>query len=265
MGVNDRCWTVQIEDDELSLVKTFRTDFTDGAVDSYQKLVKFSPDGSIFATSGTDGFIRVWNGSKKTEITVGSEVADMAFLDEHLLVYVVEGKMVCYDISKGSPIYDRSSSDGWQYRCVQVSDNRIYTIENSKDRRYSRVSVFDGGELVSSRPVSVRKAITTFNASSGLGSFGCADGSIGVIRLSDLSTCFFKHAVHSFAVTSIQITDVQNGYLLLSGSADGSVKMIKSTPSSSRMLIILAILVLLIALLLSQDQYRDLVSKYLQL
>lgn len=43
---------------ELKTVRSIRTDFSEG--DSYQKVVRFSSDGSRLVTGGCDGVVRVW-------------------------------------------------------------------------------------------------------------------------------------------------------------------------------------------------------------
>ena len=48
---------------EVEKLKSVQTDFCDKG--SFQKVVRFSPDGSILATGGADGYLRVWRVNKK--------------------------------------------------------------------------------------------------------------------------------------------------------------------------------------------------------
>ena len=43
---------------DVEKIKSVRTDFCDDG--SFQKVVRFSPDGSVVATGGADGHLRVW-------------------------------------------------------------------------------------------------------------------------------------------------------------------------------------------------------------
>lgn len=55
--MNDRCWIIERnEADHLSLAKSMRSDFA--PIDSYQKLVRFSPDGHELLTSGNEDKVR---------------------------------------------------------------------------------------------------------------------------------------------------------------------------------------------------------------
>lgn len=266
MGVNDRCWMIDLEEEGvegvemmdnlvLSLCKSFQTDH--GTEDAYQKLVRHSATGSSFLTLGTDGVVRVWN-REKMLFELGEQVIDAEFnSDTSVVYYFTAVQAFVYDVKKRKDVGKMVAPADFVYRTLYFHRSAVYIIVNSKDRSQSRLLVLDAdGNQRKDIKLPVRKAVTAFSMDERGKAivYGCADGSIGALSRTTLTSLYFKENAHSFAVTSIQVTQRNDQFIIMSGSADGNVRLtlIGGSSSSSWLtyfLIFLAIIVLSLAYL----------------
>ena len=258
MGVEDRCWQVEFRDPEdedeieddprLSLLKTFLTDFA--PEDSYQKVVKHSEDGALFATLGSEGVARVWEDAGKKVFEVeAKDATDLAFSDAALmyLAIVTPTRMIIYDADTGEFVRAHQiTTEGYQFRCVSYAAGfGFVAVENSSDRKSSQITIFKEPTVVTGR-VAVKKAITAISVEGGYAGFGCADGTVGLFGLSSLKTLHVSQALHSFAVTSVHLSLEKDQFVLISGSADGTVRVTKKPIKASTTWIVWLLLALII-------------------
>lgn len=271
--MNDRCWLLELAEDEsdesgscasLHLIKTFLTDF--GEDDSYQKVVRYSPNGEMFATAGTEGVIRVWNESKKLYEIEAKDVCDLTFSDADtmFLAFVTPNHLIIYDMDTIDQKAVATPSEGFQFRCIaHVTGLGFAAAENGKNRKSATITIWETLSLKSIKIIRlpVSKPITTIASepSSSFLAFGCADGTVGVICLQRFKVLFISQA-HSFAVTSVQVTRSNmdsKDFLLISGSADGTIKTSTKPPSTSHagflFLVFLSILILILAYIIRQQ------------
>lgn len=210
-----------------------------------------------------DGFIRVWNGNGKVGEIESGEASDLSFnRDGSCLAYTSTKSLNLYDISNSAEIRKLSASKDCQFRCIHwLSDDRILVIENSVDRKQSKLVIFSDSQLKVSkvRTIPVKKSVsaTAIDSSESLLSFGCADGTVGVFSLLSMKVIVLIPNYHSFAVTSVQLATTETHILLISGSPDGFLKIVKrlksSSPTRSIVLVVMVILVAIVAFLVQNE------------
>lgn len=181
----------------LNLAKSIRTDFA--SLDSYQKVVRFSPDGHQLLTAGNDGHVRLWhfpwlNGT--VDINVGevsengkeTKVEDVDYDQSGDLMAIVTPSSVIIRCKREGIIKATIPvASGFAFRCARfIKDKKSYlaTVENSKggDRPILSIWRTDNWARRNSVKLYTRLRVTTLGASSN-GRFiavGAADGTVAV-------------------------------------------------------------------------------------
>ncbi|KAJ8683475.1 hypothetical protein QAD02_019267 [Eretmocerus hayati] len=91
---------------------SIQTDF--GSAQPVQRVVRISPNGSLMATGGTDGFVRLWHFPKMTGFKElkghDKEIDDIDFCPQskQLATAAKDGKLIIWNIASGSKVQELS-------------------------------------------------------------------------------------------------------------------------------------------------------------
>jgi WD40 repeat protein len=265
-GVNDRCWMLETDFNSetgetlLHLVKSFQTvEFGGVEDDPYQKIVKFAPDGSISATSGSDQSIKVWKEAKMLFRIDSGEVFDFSFgPGSRRLFYTTNNALVSYDLEQKTSRELAKPLSRFQFSCVLALRSGLVVVENSADRCKSTLIFRDFEGILARLSLPVRKAVTSVavDHEESCLAFGCADGSVGLVLLASRKLIFLQYHLHSFAVTSVQVSSIDGkDFLVISGSPDGNIKIKKGPLRTSAPSLLFTILIFVLALLVVYAAY----------
>lgn len=183
----------------LNLAKSIRTDFS--SLDSYQKAVRFSPDGHQLLTAGNDGHVRLWHFpwlNSTADTNIAAEVAsdekeakieDVDYDKSGELVAVVTPASISIRLRKEDKIQATiNAAPGFVFRCARFIREKkrsyLITVENSKGRDKPVLSVWraESWTRYSSVRLYTRLRVTALAVSNNgrLIAIGAADGTVAV-------------------------------------------------------------------------------------
>ncbi|KAI8990348.1 WD40-repeat-containing domain protein [Pilobolus umbonatus] len=244
-GKNENCRMFNIQDDKFEPVKCVST-LESKYVKDYQRVVRFSEDGSLFAVGTTEGKVQVFKfpgmESICEEITVcaGDEVQDVDInLENEKLTCVsrdsiklvnLRGKNIGQIIQtiSSSTIIKNSKSEFRSFRYGKgYSKDYGYAIVNGITQSASYVIQYDAYSLEQIKMVKLSNSKVTTCGLSPDGAIlgvGFADYSISAVNTMNLKTLFKQKNAHSFSITSIAISADRR--ILATGSADNTCHIV---------------------------------------
>lgn len=178
------------------------------------------------------------------------QVQSVDLLDDYLLV-VCEKSVLLYDFMQPNKAIASLREEGVNYRCGRFAGDHVVISAGNQ------LWLCSLPDLKVIHQVSIKtRAITCLAVSptsKSLLSIGCADGSIGLLRLKKLSLVKFLKECHAFAVSSLCFS-LDEG-LLISGSVGGTLlvqKVGRLQGSNVFGLVLLLLLTILVAYLARQ-------------
>jgi WD40 repeat protein len=211
-------------------------------------------DGRTVVTAACDAAVRIWSvmdgGWEEDQVFTfdgaGECVSDVHLLKHDTILVTVNHTHV-FRLIRDEHLWRKEevqlrSIPGYLIRCIRTLDEDDMVVAWINRSKKSSIIVVDGVKLT------LPHVITSLSVKRSLFAVGCSDGTVLVYELpSDKFTLRAKYE-HSFAVTSTGIVD----NIVVSGSADGSVKV---CPVYIRERRIDGVTILLISLLLAQLSY----------
>ncbi|KAI9482956.1 MAG: WD40-repeat-containing domain protein [Benjaminiella poitrasii] len=244
-GINSNCRAFKILDDKFELSKTLNTLESKKAED-YQRVVRFSEDGTLFATGTTDGKVNVFKYpefeplSKPITAAVDDEVLDVDInLEKEKLTCVLRDALKLVNLrgkNMGQIVQTISSSSiikngAAHFRAFRYG--RGYTkdfgfaVLNGITKPGAYIIKYDAYSLEQLKIVKVsNKPITAFTLSQdgAILAFGSADLSISLLDSQTLKTLTKVKDAHSFSITCIAISPDRR--MIASASADNSCRIV---------------------------------------
>ncbi|KAI8094597.1 WD40-repeat-containing domain protein [Thamnidium elegans] len=240
-GRNENCRLFQIESDKFKLEKTINT-LSSTKQEDFQRVVRFSQDGTLVATGTTDGKVHVFRYpefellSEPMIVSTEDEVLDVDFnlekekltccLKDGLKLINLRGKnvgQVVQTISTKSIVKNQKT----QFRAFRYG--RGYTkdfgfaIVNGVTKPGSYVVKYDAYSFEQLKVVNIgAKPVTAISLSQdgSILAFATADLSITLMNAQTLKVLYKLKDAHSFPITSIAISP--DRLLLASASADST-------------------------------------------
>ncbi|TPX51059.1 hypothetical protein SeLEV6574_g00528 [Synchytrium endobioticum] len=242
----------------------------------YQRVARFSANGSMVITGTTDGHVHIWTfpalDEHRPPMLVSEEVFDVDIDSESsLLVVVTPSKCQVISIKNGKIVFEISQPKfhkrACEFRACRFgrgsTEDYLYLTLNEKSRRASFIGQWrmDDWKMIRKRQVAT-KPVTAFALS--------PDGERMAVGVSDLSVVVLStHSMnvqarlsnaHSFPVTCIAFSP--DSKVVASGSADSSIHLMalpktSSIPSASA-ISLLMILLLILGLMLYIREAQEL-------
>ncbi|KAG0187031.1 hypothetical protein DFQ28_006950 [Apophysomyces sp. BC1034] len=240
---NNSCRVFVVKEAAINEEEAVRT-VESTSPDDYQKVVRFSHDGTLVATGTTDGQVHLfqynsYNLKQSMTTNLKDEVLDVdinlendkltCVLRDGLKLVMLRGK------NAGQVIQTLTASAvskdlGLQFRYFRygrgVSKEVGLAVANSK-KSAGYICVLDAYTLETIKLVKVsKKPITTFCVSNDgyVLAFGSADYSITLMDISTMKVLTQVKNAHGFSITSIAISPDRR--LLASGSADNTCRIV---------------------------------------
>ncbi|KAI8370199.1 quinon protein alcohol dehydrogenase-like superfamily [Blakeslea trispora] len=244
---NNNCRVFQVLEDKFELRKSFKTVQSKDSVD-YQRVVRFSQDGTLVATGTTDGYLHVFQSpewqSLSTEpmrVATEDEVLDVDInLEKEKLVCVLQDRLLLINLrgkNMGKTVQTIESASVMKkagtvhFRAFRYgrgfTKQMGFAVLNGITQRGAHIIQYDAYSLDETRRVKVSKAPITAFAISQDGSllaFGTADLSIHVLDAISLKQLTTIKNAHGFAITCIGISPDRR--LLVSASADNTCRVV---------------------------------------
>ncbi|KAI9358613.1 quinon protein alcohol dehydrogenase-like superfamily [Zopfochytrium polystomum] len=237
----------------------------EGVNGQYQRVARYSPDGQLLATGGTDGKLHILQSSDCTEavphLELGGEAYDAHFdplsttivavsSKKCFVVNVKQGRTLWFTekpIISGLPGDFRASRFG-----TGLTQGSIYLVVNAHSRKKAFVCKWNTSTWKMERFRAVaEKPVTAFTISDdgSLLGVGASDASVSILDAKSLTLLQRFPNAHGFPITSLSFSP--SSRVLVSGSADGTCHVAKVAPKGRGMsLFSLFLLALLLVLLL---------------
>jgi WD40 repeat protein len=202
LGVNDRCWVVERDEAEhLSLAKSVRSDFAD--FDSYQKIIRFCPDGHELLTIGNDDKVRLWHFPwmnmtteftlpRDDSVTEKDQKAEDADYDQtgHYIAILSPSAIHIRSRKEGAIVASISPKAACVFRCVRflkeerAKSGYLVTIENGRGNQQPILSLWKTNTWTRYKSVTIgsrlRATCLSVSENGKMIAFGAADGTVAV-------------------------------------------------------------------------------------
>ncbi|KAI8992122.1 WD40-repeat-containing domain protein [Mycotypha africana] len=245
IGMNKNCRVFKILEDKFEHQKSLST-LESRKADDYQKVVRFSEDGTLFATGTTDGNVNVFKFPsyeslcQRINVVENDEILDVDFnLEKEKLICVLRDALKLINL--------RGKNTGQTVQTIPSSTLIKNMKSNFRAFRYGRKFTKDygyaalntvtkpGGHIIKFDAYSFEKLKMTKVSNKPITSFTISqDGALIAIASADLSiTLLDAQALkvlvkikdaHSFSITSIAISPDRR--ILASASADNSCRIV---------------------------------------
>ncbi|KAG0220813.1 quinon protein alcohol dehydrogenase-like superfamily [Mortierella sp. GBAus27b] len=271
-GENENCRVFQYSDERIESVHNKGT-LVSRDENDYQKVTRFSRDGSKLATGGTDGVVAVLNyptltPSKPVTHFKGHEVFDLDFSEDGSYIAVVSAKNMWIIASDTglvletitNPVLNKKTS--YEFRTCQFGhgafSNILYTVVNGERQRKPFVCMWNTTNWTRIRTAPVGPKPITVCAISGDGkliAFASSDLSIRVCSAKTLQVLMTIPKAHAMPIMSLAFS--RDSSLLVSGSVDNSCRITtipKTFPKNNFAMLVLALLFVFLAALIQMYQ-----------
>ncbi|KAJ3023010.1 hypothetical protein HKX48_004633 [Thoreauomyces humboldtii] len=265
-GDNRNCRVFVYKGQQFIAGKSYKTlDSRDSMF--YQKVGRFSPDGTLLVTGTTDGKLSLWQWPA-FELAIPAidhkgEIADADFDSSgQQLVSVTDTNCFVTDTATGKtlwaierPVMKKTIKSA--FRAARFgkygSEGYLFLVINAKDKKKAFICKWQtkGWKLHRQKAIG-NKPVTAFTISDhgDLLGYGSADLSVHVLSASTLQSIYRVQNAHGFPVTSLAFSP--NSKMLVSASADGTVHVaVVPKPSGSIFLLPLGLIALLFIALLA--------------
>ncbi|KAF9113531.1 hypothetical protein BGX27_001341 [Mortierella sp. AM989] len=269
LGGNENCRVFQYSDTEVKHVKSQGT-LASKNPDDYQRVVRFSKNGKLLATGGTDGVVAVLNYPDLTSALPVTQFKGHAILDldfsvdgEHIAVvssqnlWIISGKtgqvlevITNPVLNKNKPFEFRKCRFG-----VGLFSNTLYTAVNGDKNQKPFVCMWGTNTWTRTRTMTIgTKPITscTISPDGKLIAFGSADMCVRICNSKTLKVLMTVPKAHALPVTDLAFNS--DSSLLVSGSVDATCNVItvpKTFPKNNNfVMLVMALLFLFLAALI---------------
>ncbi|KAG0292306.1 hypothetical protein BGZ96_004340 [Linnemannia gamsii] len=265
-GENENCRIFQYSEERIEAVHNKGT-LASRNSDDYQKVTRFSKDGSVLATGGTDGVIALLKYPSLTPVMPvtqfkGHEILDIDFSTDGAHIAAVSA-MNLWIISAETgrvlevitnPVLNKKKP--FVFRTCRFGrgafSNILYTVVNGDRNQKPFVCMWDATKWSRIRTLTVGpKPITTCTISPDgkLIAFSSSDMGLRICSSKSLQVLMTVPKVHTLPVTSLAFNN--DASLLVSGSVDGTCRVVsvpKTFPKNNNfVMLILALLFLFLA------------------
>ncbi|KAF9283399.1 WD40-repeat-containing domain protein [Linnemannia elongata] len=265
-GENENCRIFQYSEERIEAVHNKGT-LASRNSDDYQKVTRFSKDGDVLATGGTDGVIALLNYPSLTPVMPvtqfkGHEILDIDFSADGAHIAAVSA-MNLWIISAETgrvlevitnPVLNKKKP--FVFRTCRFGrgafSNILYTVVNGDRNQKPFVCMWDASKWTRIRTLTVgSKPITTCTISPDgkLIAFSSSDMGLRICSSKSLQVLMTVPNVHTLPVTSLAFNS--DASLLVSGSVDGTCRVVtvpKTFPKNNNfVMLILALLFLFLA------------------
>ncbi|KAF9907341.1 hypothetical protein BX616_000458 [Lobosporangium transversale] len=262
-GENENCRVFQYSDERIEPVHNKGT-LSSKDPEVYQKVTRFSNDGLLLATGGTDGVVALLkyptlNPALPITQFKGHEIMDLDFSADGKHIAVVSAQNLwIISTAKGrvleaitNPVLNKKKP--FVFRTCRFGrgafSNVLYTVVNGDNKQKPFVCMWDASNWTRIRTLTIgSRPITacTISPDGKLIAFGSSDMSIRVCSAKSLQVLMTVPKTHAFSVTSMAFNS--DASLLVSGSVDAACHVIpipKTFPKNNNFAILVFTLLFL--------------------
>ncbi|KAF9432489.1 hypothetical protein BGZ76_010715 [Entomortierella beljakovae] len=275
-GENQNCRVFQYSDGKIEHVRNQGT-LKSKNPDDYQKVTRFSRDGALLATGGTDGVVALLRYPALEPVFPaihfeGHEISDVDFSADGSHIAVVSAQQLWIISAESGKILKtianpNAGKKNAQFRKCRFGrgefTNTLYTVVNGEKKAKPSVCLWDATNWTLTRTFTVGpKPITecAISPDGRLIAFGSEDMGIRICSSKTLSVLMTVPEAHAWPLTSLAFNS--DASLLVSGSFDTTCSIVsipKTFPKNNNtLLLILTLLVILLAVIFQLYQNSQL-------